>query len=380
MIHRLIKISSQTNDSHTSQLLLIDLKDHRRGGHFGPWLKWFAQEFSTRFDLVRIITPKPKNTKSLFSKDERRCFKFNKLSKKHRTALPLDELCDSYNTKGQSTSCFIMWGPDLNKRRIPEKLPPWATVIGLSISRRHPELKEAVEEHETLQIVESSHNCRGFFQADHFLKNIPNKAVWLPDLENIELLNTRSELVTKIQAFRSDTFTVGVFGILAGPRCLHALVELAREHPNIRFVLVGKLLSKRINKSATQFLEENPHRNLFLHAGFIEKEEELNSAIDCVDAVLIDGSHYPQHSGVVSKAIYMGKCILSPDSNSWTCELIKAEGVGIAYESAKLDLLKEWKIWHSNNGPQRSRETSRQLRRLDSVKASFDTITHQLTK
>ena len=52
------------------QIVLIDFYEHERGGHFGPWLYWFASEFAKRFDRVFISTPRPESTIQLFRKIE----------------------------------------------------------------------------------------------------------------------------------------------------------------------------------------------------------------------------------------------------------------------------------------------------------------------
>ncbi|MGB0257156.1 MAG: hypothetical protein ACPGES_00765 [Coraliomargarita sp.] len=353
------------------------MKKHTRGGHFGPWLRWFATEFAERFEEVVVITPYPNKSKQLFCKSRPPNIRFHKLPSNLKHTLSLDDLNNKY---GRSNRAYyvIMWAFDLEKLNLPSKLPPWATFTIVSRMTRQPEIEGAELEAHILKRLDEHPNCVGFVQSDDYIQTPSSKAVWLPDIEDVELLDKPTEQVQKLSHFANQSLTIGCFGILTGPRCINETVELARQNPTIQFALVGKIRADTISEPVQDFLDENPNGNLYIHEGFIETEAELNSCLNAVDCVLIDGTNYPQQSGIASKALHFGKAIISPESNSWVSDLIQHEGAGISYKSPNYNLIQSWEEWRRKEGPARNQATSNQLRSAPVIQKSFDDITRRL--
>lgn len=365
-------------------LILIDLKKHTRGGHFGPWLRWFGLEFSSRFNRTAIATPDPELTRSLFQDvkfDENKSLTFHKLPRRLRKVYDLNYLAKKLAKSSETVHFFLMWGFDLVelKIKLTHKLYfKWATLFSISKLHRQPDKNKSNTESNLLSIVESDSNCKGFFHPDMYIKNPSRKAIWIPDIESIETLNSSTNLINDIKHFKSDRITIGAFGILTGERCVNELIKLVRCQSDVKFVLVGKIVHKTVLPNLQKYLTEEIPNNLFIYPYFLEKEKELNSIIKIVDGVFIDGTNYQQHSGIVCKALYFGKGILSPIGNSWTNDVISENGVGLSYDDPKFNLQLEWTKWIDNNGKSRSTATSAKIRSPLAIKRSFDLITKNL--
>lgn len=360
----------------------MDLYDHHRGGHFGYWLVWFATEFSARFDAVVVITPTPSATRRLFAekvpKLPRHIF-FAKLHRLGGKCLDLQSLANNSRAHIPVSHFFFMWGYDLagidfvNADRM-----PWATLFGFSWLYRSKNFDAKKREHELLQLVESDNTCKGFFQPDFYLRNNHNKAVWITDIENIELVHQETELARRIRDFRQDKLCVGAFGMLTGNRCVNEMVLLARDQPEIRFILAGRLMSNTFRQDLAEDLLGDNLKNLMVLPGFIKSDEELNAAISAVDVIFIDSRNYPVQSGIVTKGMHFGKWVLSSPGNSWTNDLIEQEGVGYIYSDRSTDIIAAWMDWKERNGEAISRGYSEKVRDPAMVAACFDELTRRL--
>ena len=374
--------SKKTSGNKSTVLLLIDLKKHTRGGHFRPWLKFFTKEFVLRFDRVAVVTPDPGFTRGFFEKDYLKnndSLSFHRLPWRFKVILAVNSLVKKLTSPGEEVSFFVMWGNDLVRILNIKQAIRWATLSGISRMHRQPGGKESDNERALLSIVESDPNCRSFFQPDGYLKSTSSKAIWIPVIESIRTLDVPSDLINKIKRFGSDKITIGTFGILTGQRSLNALLELARCQPDVNFIIIGEINYRTVDKHLQQDLIQGNRSNLFIHPCFLEAEEELNSAIDAVDGVFIDGANYAPHSGIVCKGLYFGKGIISPIGNSWTNDVINEGQVGIAYNDPKFDLQSKWKAWKDNGGPDNSIEKSAEMRSPLSIKQSFDRLAKSLT-
>ena len=384
-LNKIVKTADSNKMSRSSKgtvLILIDLKEHTRGGHFGPWLKFFATEFVSRFDRVAIVTPNPNLTRGLFQKDDVKkndSLSFHKLPWRFKIVLALNYLAKKLASSSEQVTFFLMWGDDLIRLlRIKQDIQ-WATLSGISRIHRQPGDEKSNSEKALLSIVESDPNCRSFFQPDGYIKNPSSKAIWIPVIEDIQTLSLPTILVEKIKRFRSDKITIGSFGILTGGRCLNALLELARCQPNVNFVIVGKINYRTVDKGLRADLIQGKRCNLFIHPYFLEAEEELNSAIEVVDGIFIDGENYVPHSGIVCKGLHFGKGIISPIGNSWTNDVIN-EGRGISYNDPTFDLQSKWTEWKNNGGPEKAMQKSAAMRSSLAVKQSFDQLTKSLIR
>ena len=133
-----------------------------------------------------------------------------------------------------------------------------------------------------------------------------------------------------------------------------------------------------VRKDLVGDLESGRCDNLLIYPNFIETEMELNSAIRTVDAVFIDGCHYPVQSGIVCKALHFGKWILSSRGDSWTNDVIAESGAGFTYPTRDADLIRRWEEWQSDDGEDRSRDYSKRLRDRSTVTGCFDEIAARL--
>lgn len=361
-------------------LIIVDLKEHTRGGHFGPWLKWFTVEFLSRFDRIAIVTPKPKLTRSLFPNTYNGILSFHRLSRYLRKVFDLEYLKKKTATPNEQVHFFLMWGYDLLKLKQINHQLPWATFFGISRMLRETKDVYSQKERHILNIIESNDNCKAFFHLDNYLRDLPKKAICITDVENIETLKSSSELIDQIALFAKENLTIGSFGHLTGDRCLNALLELARKHPSVRFVIAGKIKKQTVRDDLQDDLTPGVRKNLFVYNSFIENEAELNSAIQAVDAFFIDGNNYPQHSGIVCKALYFGKGIISPIGNSWTNDLIEEAQVGINYNDIDFDLKYEWDKWLRLGGQKNCRAESDRMRLQSTVRKNFDKMTESLTQ
>lgn len=378
LIHAISQRLKSNRKAPRDALYLIDFKRHTRGNHFGPWLKWYSQEFARRFDRVILVTPDSKITKKLFKNIENGGIELKKLPRKLKNSFDLNHLSRLYGKRNERAYFFVMWAYDIEKLAQPTELPPWATFLLTSRITRLPNIEGAELEKRTLNLVTSLNNFKGYFELDHYIPKPHPLAVPLLDLENVDLLESSTPLLQQLQKFSKDTLTIGAFGLLTGPRCLDALMPLVIENPNINFALIGKIRAKALATKTAQQLEGDLPENLFVHPEFIDNEQELNTLIATVDAIFIDGSHYPQHSGIISKAIHFSKCIISPKANAWVCDLIQQDGVGFTYTQSSSELFKGYEIWDNNDGPDKSSATAKKLRNLASVAKCFDQMTAQL--
>ena len=362
----------------TDVIYIVDFKRHTRGNHFGPWLLWFSQEFARRFDRVILVTPDKKLTQRLFKKIENEDIEFKKLPRKLKKSFDLNHLVSCFGKSNERAHFFVMWAYDIEKLAHPIKLPPWATFLLTSRITRRPEIEGAALENRILSLVTSFDNFKGYFELDHYIPKPHPLAVPLLDLESVDLLESPTPLLRQLQQFSKSTFTIGAFGNLSGSRCLDAIMPLVNENPNINFALIGKIRDKALATETAQLLKGTLPRNLFTHTEFINDERELNALITAVDAIFIDGSNYPQHSGIVIKAIYFSKSIISPKANAWVCDLIQQRGVGFTYAEPSSELLKHWNVWNKNDGLNKSSETAKKLRNPASLAKCFDLMTTQL--
>ncbi len=365
-------------------LALLDFHEHTRGGHFGFWLRWFACEFARRFDEVCVVTPDPALTRSLFQGPEGTRapnVSFHRLPRRLRKSFDLECLRRIDGLKKRELGAFVMWAFDLLDLAPPRTSSsiPWGALSGLSWFKRGHTTPSAEKERRLLQLFHSAPSCRGFMQPDAYLNDAVDKAFWIPDVENVALPPQRTELAKRIESHASGRFCVGAFGILSGPRCLDELLLLAREQVGVRFVLAGRIPEDTVASHLRPLLREGALPNLLVVQGFIPTEEELNAAIQASDAVFIDGQNYPVQSGIVCKAIHLGRCILTPRSNSWTCDFVTEWQAGIVYESRADGIAEAWTRWKLEGGEARSRAASAAVRDPLAVAACFDGVTNELT-
>jgi glycosyltransferase involved in cell wall biosynthesis len=276
-------------------------------------------------------------------------------------------------------AAFVMWGYDLlDLRALRPTKYPWATLIGISWLFRGYHHENSKTERKLLEIVDNDDSCIGFLQPDFYLRDRHEKNVWITDVEVITSCTEETSLLTSIREFAAETLCVGVFGMLHGYRCVDEVLLLAREQPEVRFVIAGKIFDENIRKDLLGDLKPGCRHNLLVSSGFIESEIELNAAIGSVDAVFLDGRNYPVQSGIVCRALHFGKWILSSDGDSWTNDVIAEGGVGFTYTARKSDLIQIWEEWKTKGGEDRSRAYSMRLRDPGTVAACFDEITDRL--
>jgi hypothetical protein len=361
---------------------MIDFHHHQRGGHFGPWLRWFACEFSRRFDHLDIVTPEPESTRELFraaSKGLDEQFSFLRFPIRMRRRFRLGKLMEGLHDTRGNAAAFIMWGYDLCDCRALDLTDyPWATLLGISWYFRQVSGPAFEKERRLLDIVESNDCCRGFFQPDQYLENRHPESVWVTDLEDVESSNVATPLLESISDFAAGGLCIGVFGMLHGYRCIDEVLALAREHPDVRFVLAGKIFVEGVRTDLRPDLEPGARENLLVWPSFIESNGELNAAISSVDGLFIDGHRYPVQSGIVCRGLHFGKWILSSAGDSWTNDVIEDGAVGFAYRERSEDIVGHWTSWKNSGGTERSKAYSQRLRDPETVASCFDLMASRL--
>lgn len=366
-------------DAYT--LAVIDFEDHRRGGHFGAWLRWFTTEFAARFDYVTVVTPNPRSSQSLFAAAPANV-SFERLPKRFQATFDLGSLFKARrgaNGPGaEHRRAFVMWGYDLLSRAVAPSPVPWAALGGMSWHKRGNSGAAAEMERELLSLFAESPACSAFFQPDGYLLVGTPKAVWIPDVEDVALPARLSEPAATIRERRRAELSIGAFGNLYGRRCVDELLRLAQAQPGVQFVLAGKLVADTVDADLFPLLEDGALPNLVILPGFIEGEENLNAAIDAVDGVFIDGANYPVQSGIVCRALHFGKWLVTSSGDSWTSDLIADKGTGLTYQTTSDDLFAAWVEWKASGGERRSRKASEALRDPVAVAAAFDAIAERL--
>jgi len=396
-------MTMSNNAGTKTAIAVIDLHKHSRGGHFGVWHVWFATEFAKRFDQVFVVSSEPAGLEAFFRSivpEVAANISFHRTPAGIKRAFRLERLRELPVAPNAKLSAFFMWAYDLPalqiRRRLlrafaerlvrlfsvrglwPRPKLPWATFTGISRHLRGATDDAAGIERRLLDILVSTDSCKAFLYLDGYVgKDLP-KAHWIPDIENVELPPAPTALADRIRAHAGDRFCIGTIGILRGDRCLDEILPLALKRPEIRFVLAGRILKPTVRPELLPLLEEGRPPNLLVVPGIIDTEQEFNAAINATDAIFVDGSRYPDHSGVVTKALHFGKYVITPDSNSWTSDLIREWGVGMNYASTDADFVESWRKWQQDGGPARSAKASNKLRDLEAVARCFDAVAERL--
>ena len=375
-------------------IAVIDYEDHSRGGHFGSYLQWCTREFSTRFDAVSLFTPDPVHTAELLQPSGNvSCHPLPPGPRKafyrlKRTRPPLAQVLRAAAKLDPTRQwCgFVMWGYDLRMQNVGAGVSGhrWATLGGNSYAARGFDNSPARREREVVDLCEANPDCAALLLLDHYVIGPEmKKAIWLPGYENTELPDAEwgyEEIpVVRAMARHADGhFSIGAFGILTGPRCIHEMLRLAGAHPEIRFALVGRIAEETVAEELRPLLHDQCPENLLVLPQFLKSEVELNAAVNSVDAVLLDGSQYPVHSGIVTRALAFGKFILTPESNSWTRDMILEYGTGRAYADSGEDFTAAWQAWRLDAGPDRSRAAAQAMMGPAAITACFDYLAERL--
>lgn len=362
-------------EQRAATLALVDLHPHQRGGHFGTLLKWYASEFSERFAHVAVVTPKPRDTRKLFGRRRARPANVSF----HALPAPVSQ---SFDLSALDAQCaFVMWSYDLLELRpLAASGVPWAGLGGMSWFVRGHDDGAAGLERDLADLFSETGDCVGAFQPDGYIDPPVEKAMWVPDVRDLRLPGRTGGAAATIRRRRSAELTVGVFGNLYGRRCVNELLRLAQVQPDVQFVLAGKVMPETVDEELRPLLGDRPLPNLLIAPGYIDGEDNLNAAIDSVDAVFIDGANYPVQSGIVCKGLHFGKWILTSPGDSWTRDLIADRQVGLAYASRDADLIGSWRAWQQSGGPQRAHQTADDLGDPAKVAAAFDAIADRLVR
>jgi hypothetical protein len=386
-----------------SAIAVVDLHSFARGGHFALWHVWFGREFARRFDQVLLITPDPEGLETYLQSMHDSLesnITVHAAPGRLRKTFDLQLLRALPVADGARLHAFMMWAFDLpparsdlpgyrlRVRRVIDRLAfrapwfgaeiPWGALTGISSYMRGVAGPTAEMERRLVEFFVKSGSCKVFLQADGYVGKSLAKAQWVPDIENVDLPPDRTALARRIRDHAAGRFCIGAVGILAGYRCIDEILPLALAHPEIRFVLAGKVYEQTVRPDLLPILQERTPSNVLFVPGFIDGETELNAAIDTIDAIFVDGSRYPVQSGIVCRAIHFGKCIVTPDSNSWSSDLIREWGVGINYPSIQDDIEDRWRQWRNDGGPGRARKASLHLRNPDAVAKCFDSVSARL--
>jgi hypothetical protein len=379
-------------DNAPRALALIDYVDHARGGHFGPYLVLFSRAFAARFDTVLVFTPDPQRTAALLGLSQPDAPKnvschplppgprkrFYRLKRKPCPLVKIFQKAAAL-APGHRLRGFIMWGYDLLEERVAEGKSgvPWATFISISFSNRGYRDHRAEVEVQLRELCENHPDCASALVWDHYMVSFGSaKLQWCPGDENVEL-SPADPLAETIRQHSQGRFCIAGVGLLTGQRCLNELLSLAEKHPEISFVLVGRIDEKSVREDLRPLLGPGRLPNLLALPGF-KTDEEINAAMEACDSILIDGAHYPVHSGIACKALFFGKFLLTPESNSWICDVIREYRVGLAYTDPALNFIQPWNLWKQDGGPLRSKQAAENLMGPVQMNRCFDEITRRL--
>ena len=388
-----------------SALAVVDLHQFNRGGHFALWHTWFGREFARRFDQVLLLTPDPDGLQASYRSTHGHLeanVSVHPVPRRLRKTFDLQHLRALPVADGARLHAFMMWAFDLpparsdlpeyrvRMRRVIDRLAfrapwfgaeiPWGALTGVSAYLRGFPGPTADMERRLVEFFTRSRSCKAFMQADGYVGKSLEKAHWVPDIENVELPASPTDLALRIREHAAGRFCIGALGILSGYRCIDELLPLALAHPEIRFVLAGKVYEQTVRADLLPLLRDRTPGNVLFIPGFIDGELALNSAIDAIDAIFVDGSRYPVQSGIVCRAIHFGKCVVTPDSNSWSSDLIREWDVGINYTSIQDNIEDSWRQWRQHGGPERARNASLHLRNPGAVAACFDSVSECLMR
>jgi hypothetical protein len=377
----------------TRALAVIDYAEHSRGGHFGPYLIWIVREFACRFERVLLFTPHPRGTRLLFQSKGGSIpgnISFQVLPpgprkrfwRLKRRQCPLVTVAEKAHevVNGQTLAAFIMWGYDLLEPGVAgANGVPWATMGSNSYSARgHLDLT-AQKELQLEALCGGDPDCRSLLLLDKYVVSADvQKAQWLPGYENVELPMGGSAIVQTIRGFAGGRFCVGMLGNLTGPRGVNEVLELAQRQPEIRFVLVGRLFDFTVRKDLQPLLKTGALKNVLMVPGFLKDERELNAAVQAVDSVLLDGRNQPSHSGILTKALFHRKFLLTPECHSWVADVIGEFGTGLSYPDPRVDFVAAWQAWQQNGGPERSRKAAMRMMDPEAISSCFDELARRL--
>jgi len=365
-------------------LVLIDMHDHTRGGHFGTWLHVFAEEFSKRFDRVVVMTPTPWLTMQVFRSLRiglRGNIYFRPLPDPVRQRFDLGAVQNNSGLRSASSlGAFVMWGSDLLDFLPCESPIPWAALSGCSFMHRIPGHLVAKGEAALVQKFESSNGFVGFCQHDYFLNGRHADAVYLPDIEPVATERRFGRLARSASRHKGQGMCLGFIGILTAHRGLNEFLLLSKLYPNIRFILAGQLVRESALPELQPLLDQGSQENLFIYPNFISDDRILNSVIKTTDAVFIDGRSYPVHSAVSCRALYFGVGIVTPNSNSWAADVVNHFGAGIVYENPRDDIAGALSRWLESGGPSRAKKASSVLKSPADRQKCFADIADRLNR
>jgi glycosyltransferase involved in cell wall biosynthesis len=379
-------------DNAPRALALIDYADHTRGGHFASYLVLFSRAFAARFDTVLVFTPDPQRTTALLGLSQPGAPKnvschplppgprkrFYRLKRKPCPLVKIFQKATAL-APGHRLRGFIMWGYDLLIAQVAEGKSgvPWATFISITFSNRGYHDHRAEVELRLRELCENHPDCASALVWDRYLLSPgPARLQWCPGCENVEF-SPGNPIAETIRNYSRGRFCIGGVGLLTGQRCLNELLLLAEKHPEISFVLVGRIDEKSVREDLRPLLGPGRLPHLLALPGF-KTDEEINAAAEACDAILIDGSHYPLHSGIACKALFFGKFLLTPESNSWICDVIREYRVGLAYTDPALNFTHACNLWKQDGGPLRSKQAAENLMGPVQMNRCFDEITRRL--
>ena len=354
---------------------------NRPGGHYMWWLIWFASEFSQRFRKVVILAHDYDGTLDFIRKESislRRNIEIHEYSRKNNKRVCLTSIIGLAGLSHKRTAVFFMWGDDLIRfSSFRARLIPWGCLGSVSnLYRNFPD--NSADEQKLVELTESSKQFRVFVQPDQYINAKISHAVWVPDVENIALPRSPSSKFEKILTHVAGSFSIGSFGRLWGGRCVNAMIEIAKQNPEIKVVLAGALIPETISSHNLGILKSGTLKNLLLINEFIQTEEELNLLITVVDAVFIDSSNYPLQSGIVIKGLHFGKFIATTKGNSWTCDIVSEFCAGCKVDTSFTNLKSEWEQWKQSSGPSKNEATAKLLTCSKSVRRQFDEVSKKL--
>lgn len=161
--------------------------------------------------------------------------------------------------------------------------------------------------------LQESLNLSAVFIWDRYaVHNFPSNKipfVVIPDSQSVQTDSNQYSCCSWKQ--KSHAPTIGLVGQLYGYRGASALIQMAARHTGLRYIFWGEGRWSTVS-SRHRFMAKILQRLNIVYVNDSIKldDEELNHGFKHLDALFLDGSQYPNPSGIVTRARHFGIPVL----------------------------------------------------------------------
>ncbi len=177
--------------------------------------------------------------------------------------------------------------------------------------------------------------------------------VWIPDITNIKLPETRSHVALQILTNAKNRKILFLGGAIGGNKNLAAWYELIL-HCNPcewYFVQIGAIDLSTLSTKDTEYYEymlEHPPENLFMIDKYLPDEEKFNEIINISDFIWGVYRNFDRSSNMLIKSSEFKKPIIVSDRFLMGKRVQEFE-IGIAVDEDSIDSIKSGLEWLKNN-------------------------------